>query len=67
MDIPLWPVTSLPSLVAMVLEDNAVAEFATAQQVSQRANALNRLGDLMGVGDCLGCLAAPTADGDEMG
>jgi len=47
--------------------DHAVAELATAQQVWQRANALNRLGDLTGVGDCLGYLAATTADGDEMG
>jgi len=47
--------------------DHAVAELATAQQVWQRANALNRLGDLTGVGDCLSYLAATTADGDEMG
>jgi len=47
--------------------DHAVAELATAQQVWQRANALNRLGDLPGVGDGLGSLAAATADGDEMG
>jgi hypothetical protein len=47
--------------------DHALAELATVQQVWQRANALNRLGDLTGVGDYLGCLVAPTADGDEIG
>ena len=45
--------------------DHALAELATAQQVWQHANTLNRLDDLMGVGDGLGSLAAVTADGDE--
>jgi hypothetical protein len=45
--------------------DHALAELATAQQVWQRATALNRKGDLTGIGDCMGCLA--TADGDETG
>jgi hypothetical protein len=47
--------------------DHALAELATAQQVWQHANALNRLDDLTGVGDGLGCLAATAADGDHMG
>jgi hypothetical protein len=47
--------------------DHAVAELATAQQVWQRANALNCLGDFTGIEDSLDSLTAPTAGGDEMG
>jgi hypothetical protein len=45
--------------------DHALAELATAQQVWQCATTLNRLDDLMGIGDGLGSLVAVTADGDE--
>jgi hypothetical protein len=45
--------------------DHAVVELATAQQVWQHANALNRRDDLTGVGDGLGSLVAATANGDE--
>jgi hypothetical protein len=45
--------------------DHALAELATVQQVWQCATTLNRLDDLMGIGDGLGSLVAVTADGDE--
>ncbi len=46
--------------------DRATAELAQAQAAWQHANACNRLGDLLGIGDCLDVRAVETAEGHVM-
>jgi hypothetical protein len=44
----------------------AAAELAQAQAAWQHANTLNRVGDLMGVGDALGLLGVSAAEADSL-
>jgi hypothetical protein len=46
--------------------DTAVRELAQARHAWQQANALNRLGDLMGVGDALALLDVSTAEENSL-
>jgi hypothetical protein len=46
--------------------DNAIGELVQAQRAWQHANALNRLGDCMGVGEVFGPLGGSVIEGDPM-
>jgi hypothetical protein len=46
--------------------EHATAELAQAQTAWQHANTLNRVGDLMGVGDALDLLGVSAAEADRL-
>jgi len=46
--------------------ERAAAELVQVQAAWQQANALNRVGDLMGVGDALDSLGVCTAEEDSL-